>query len=522
MKYEVIIVGTGPAGLTLANILGKAKVRTLVLEQDSGLSHFPKALNIDDEFFRLLHTLGMGEQLKQHAKYPISYDYVSPLGLSLGFVEGRITEHNFPNRAAIFQPEFEKILYDAAFASNYVTFLFDQKVLSISDEQDGVIVVAKQSNDMEVRHHAQYLVGADGAHSICRKQLGLPLNEVDKFDVRHIVIDVIDDIDPSPRALTKMGWRRNFFSMPAPNGRRFEFSLQKNEATEEQLNDDTLRRLFKPWRKYDDLKIIRKVVHTFRARIVPTLSVGKVFLVGDAAHLMPIFGSQGMNSGARDANNLGWKLARVIKYGTNPSLLDTYQTERWEAVLKTIKMATTNGKLQMVQSIPMSLLRDLFFGLLKLVPPATRYIREMKYIPKPFLRSRLIQEGTEKGKKGEMIGRVNPNPLVSVQGESLLLDDLIGDQFSLIGISVHQDQFAPIIELAQELDACCIILNKLGPPSLMHHKDIQQANVLDDRYDPLFKHYSGQWLLIRPDRIVACAGFFEHFINDSRRILAEL
>src|SRR5690606_31893869 len=104
------IVGTGPAGLTLASILGKQGVRTLVLERDKELSPLPKALNIDDEFFRLLHTLGVGAEMKAHAKYPISYDYVSPLGLSLGFVQGRITEHNFPNRAAIFQPEFEQIL----------------------------------------------------------------------------------------------------------------------------------------------------------------------------------------------------------------------------------------------------------------------------------------------------------------------------------------------------------------------------------------------------------------------------
>src|SRR5690606_23602965 len=278
-RYDVIIAGTGPTGLTLANILGRHGVRTLVLERDPGLSPFPKALNLDDEFFRLLHALGLGEAIKAHAKYPISYDYVSPIGLRLAFVEGRITEHNFPNRAAIFQPEFEKILADHAARTGHVTIVFDRELVALDDHGPEVAVTAQSADGEQFHYAAAYLVGADGAHSACRKLLGLSFNEVDKFDVRHVVIDVADDIDPSPMALTKMGWRRNFFSMPAPNGRRFEFSLQEHETAEQLLDDDMLRKLFKPWRNYDELKIIRKVVHTFRSRIAPVFSAGRVFLV---------------------------------------------------------------------------------------------------------------------------------------------------------------------------------------------------------------------------------------------------
>lgn len=508
-RYDVIIVGTGPAGLTLANVLGTQGVRTLMLEKDGELSPLPKALNVDDEFFRLLHTLGVGPAMQAHAKYPISYDYVSPLGLSLGFVQGRITEHNFPNRAAIFQPEFEQILGKHAEDTGFVELAFDRELVEIDDTGERVTVSARNTEGTLFRYTAQYLVGADGAHSACRKLMGLPFQEVDKFDVRHVVIDVEDDIDPSPLALTKMGWRRNFFSMPAPNGRRFEFSLQKHETAEQLLDDDMLRRLFKPWRTYDDLKIIRKVVHAFRSRIAPQFQKGRTFLIGDAAHLMPVFGSQGMNSGARDANNLGWKLASVILHGASDRILHSYNEERWSAVLQSIKMATASGKLQRVQSIPMSLLRDLVFGVLRLVPPATRYIREMRYIPKPFLRSELVYAGTETGKANEMVGRVTPNPTVVSDDQDYLLDEIMGYGFAVVGLAPPPSDLAAVQDIADRLDANVVLLSREAAKPVAVGgalSSVRSATLRDGRYDAIWQTYQGQWLLVRPDRVIACAG----------------
>lgn len=516
--FDVIVVGAGPAGLALANILGTNGVNTLLLEKEPGLSGQPKALNVDDEFFRLLHTLGLGERMRSHAKFPITYDYISPLNQRLAYVVGRETEHNTPNRAAIFQPEFEKFLADHAQASGHVRIVYERELTAIEDDGQQVTAVTTTPQGETVRYRAQYLAAADGGRSAARKILGIKLQQVDPFDVRHVVIDVLDDQDPSANALTKMGWRRNFFSMPAPNGRRFEFSLQKHETAEQLLDPVLLRKLFKPWRDYDQLKIIRQVVHTFRSCIAERFTQGRCFLLGDAAHLMPIFGSQGMNSGARDANNLGWKLVQVLRHGAAPSILATYEGERWKAVLETIHMATTSGKLQRVKSVPMSLLRDLSFGLLRLIPPVQRYIRDMKYIPKPFLRSPLVVEGQESGKKGEIVGRLTPQPSVRVsEGVSdshagaartpvQALDDIVGYRWALLGLNTTGAQAAQLQASAQALGAQLVLLYQDGTPPSELPAGAVAAQVTDERFDELFAAYNGQWLLQRPDRIMAAAG----------------
>ncbi len=102
--------------------------------------------------------------------------------------------------------------------------------------------------------------------------------------------------------------------------------------------------------RHPEAEVVRQVIYTFHARVADRWSKGRVFLAGDAAHLTPPFAGQGMNSGLRDANNLAWKLAAVVRGELGPHLLDTYEVERRDHVWAMIEMALRMGRVMAPRS----------------------------------------------------------------------------------------------------------------------------------------------------------------------------
>lgn len=514
--FQVLIVGTGPAGLTMANLLGSAGIRTLVIEKDEQLSLIPKALLVDDEFFRLLATAGLGDAIKAHGVFPISFDYYSPIGFRIGHVEARITEHNYSLRTATFQPEFEKILCDGAKRFPNVSIAFGEELIDLAQNASGVTASVKKGEEI-VRYDVAYIVAADGSHSTCRKLLDIPFDEVVKFGDRHIVVDVLEDPDDSKVALTKLGWRRNFVSLPSPNGgRRYECSLDDDETDEAVLEDTALATLLRPICDLGRLRVIRKAVYAFHSRLARRLQAGRVFLVGDSAHIMPIFGSQGMNSGARDVKNLAWKLVSVLQGKAAPALLDTYHEERYDHLVDTIRIATANGKLQSVRLLPLTLSRDLLLGALSIVPAIQNWVRDMRYIPKPYLTSGFLIK--PRARSSGLVGRVIPNPTLRVAGKTTLLDDFIGAGFALVGVEPDGAPPAALNHpLWRTLEATRIVLHRPGT-DVRQLDGITSAEIADERFVSALRHHAGQWLVVRPDRIVAAAADPERLAESADRL----
>lgn len=510
MHYQVLIVGMGPVGLTAANLLGQAGIRTKIIERNEQLSAVPKALFIDDEFFRLLNAIGLRDEISAHAIYPVDFDYYSPLGFRVGHVVGRITEHHFPNRAATFQPEFEKILADNLRRFPSVDITFGEDLTGLSENAGHVSAHVRRGSD-ELVYNVDYVLGADGARSICRKLLGIDYDEVVKYGDRHVVIDVANDEDQRRIGFTHLGWRRNYMSLPMPGGRRrFEFSVSDFEDADDILKDETLQRFFKPYRDFRKLEVIRKVVYSFRARLAKRMSKGRVFLLGDAAHIMPVFGSQGMNSGARDANNISWKLAAVLQGKADTGILDTYHDERHQHAAQSIRIAVANGKLQAVRTPAVAILRDVTLAIVNLIPPLRRYIREMRYIPRPVVQSRLVL-----GSAGAatLVGRLLSNPEVcDGVGRLSLLDDEIGVHFALIGVDVTVPMPERLLELAGQLRMSVLNLHaREGGKKIAGAADLIVA---DNRFAEVFATHSGHWLIVRPDRVVAAASRPEQVLNN--------
>jgi 3-(3-hydroxy-phenyl)propionate hydroxylase len=504
-EVEVLIVGAGPTGLVAANLVGQAGITALLIEQGPALSALPKALMVDDEFFRLFHTLGLGDALRAHGVYPVGYDYFSPLGPRVGRIAGRITENGFPSRTATFQPEFERILYGGIARFPNVEVLFGRTLVSFSEGNFGIDALVRHTGGEESRIRARYLVAADGSHSTCRKTLGVAFEELAPVEVRHVVVDVADDPNRSKTSDLKLGWRRNGSSLPAPGGRRrYEFSLQADETAEQILSDAALDRLFQQFFGVDcPRNVIRKTVYAFHSRLAKQMSKGRVFLAGDAAHVMPVIGSQGMNSGARDVNNLAWKLALVLRAGADPSILATYDSERRPQVANTIRVVTTALNLQKSRSIPATIVRDIAALFLNLFPPVARYVRDMRYIPKPFLRDGLIAAQTRNG-EGSFVGRLLPLPAVHDGRNELPLDDVLGSGFAILGVDPDVLPVSVRDPLWYALGARLAVVSR-GAGEAVRTSGVATAAVVDSRFDNVFAAHRGQWLIVRPDRIVAAA-----------------
>ncbi len=501
---QVLIVGAGPTGLIAANILGLAGVRAIVIERNTSTSEIPKGIYIDDEFFRTLDMVGLGDEVSRHCVSAAGVTYFSRFGFCVTRVKGFVTQNGYGNRSAIWQPELEGIMVRGAARLTSVTVRFGQTLLDLDDQ--GSVVFAGILGDKGVRQEirADYVLGCDGGQSTVRKLLGIRMVG-QSYQQPWVVVDLLNDIDPSPFSKYFVDPRRPTDSIPAPfHGRRFEFMLLPGEDPEVMLKDRSLRRLFAPFREFDSLKICRRAVYTFHALFVRTMRKGRVFLLGDAAHLMPPFGASGMNSGHRDASNLCWKLVAVFQGVASRATLETYETERLDHTQATINISVLLGRIVNTRSVVLAFFRDLLFWFLSRVPPTRGYITEMRYIPRVLLRKGLVVSDRSRPTP-TWVGRMIPQPeVLASSGSTALLDNHLGHGFGLLAVDCPALDFT----VALRHNFWKVLgVKGIHVVSARTDRPLRDAWVtpVDARFRELVRQHRGEVLLIRPDRYVAAA-----------------
>src|SRR6185312_9498318 len=193
------------------------------------------------------------------------------------------------------------------------------------------------------------------------------------------------------------------------------------------------------------LTIVRKVIYHFHARLAERWSAGRVFLAGDAAHLSPPFAGQGMNSGVRDAHNLAWKLAFVVTRRLGPRLLENYEAERRDHVQQMIQLALRMGRIMAPANRLSGWLVQTGFRLLGAWPRVRDYFAQMKYKPQPHFLSGFLLPERRQGRRG-LVGRLLQQPSVTRStGEQILLDEVLGPQFSLLCQAADLEAFTRLV-----------------------------------------------------------------------------
>lgn len=367
--YDVAIVGLGPSGAMLANLLGAAGLRVLVLERLVHAVPTPRAIHFDGEVMRAFQAIGLDAEVAALSRAGTEgMHFVNAGGRTLLVRRGsaQVGPHGFANNHYFHQPELEAVLRSGLgrFPSVDVRLGFDLTSLATrsksqragdghddgNDSHDGdgaTLTGSDLSTGATASFRARYVVGADGARSLVRKTLGSTQEDLGLHQP-WLVFDVMlnDDDDLGlPRHTVQHcdPIRPMTYCHVTGRRRRWEIMLMPGDDPAELVQPDTLWKLVSRWVRPDQATLERAAIYTFHSVIAQGWRSGPLLLAGDAAHQTPPFLGQGMCAGIRDAVNLAWKLKAVVQDGADDSLLDTYEAERAPHVRAFIDLAVRLG-----------------------------------------------------------------------------------------------------------------------------------------------------------------------------------
>lgn len=343
---DVLIVGAGPTGATLALLLAQEGVKTILVEREADIYPLPRAAHIDHEVMRILQAVGVADAVMAGARRAARYDFLTADRQLLLRFEGadRIGPGGWPGANMIHQPSVERALRTALADSPEATLRSGALFESFTEDADG-ITARVLIGDKPSTIRARWAVGADGARSPVRTAAGIEIDDLG-FDEPWLVIDtIVRDASKLPTSNLQIcdPARPTTCVLMGEGRHRWEFMIRPGERAEDVLDDAFIERLLAPWNVADAVMLERKAVYRFNARVAKHWRKGRVLLAGDAAHQMPPFAGQGLCSGLRDAANLAWKLGAITRGGP-VSLLDAYQPEREPNVRAIIGMAMMMGR----------------------------------------------------------------------------------------------------------------------------------------------------------------------------------
>ena len=349
IDFDVAIVGFGPTGAVLANLLGARGWQVAIFDREPGLIDLPRAVHFDGEVMRIFDAAGLADAITPCIRPSGGMQYINPAGkLMLERKPAAATGvHGWANNYLFHQPDLETTLRQGVERFPELRVFTRHEVEAVAQDATSAVLTVRSLDHTTVsKPRARWVIGCDGARSRVRDaihpgQVDLGLHQswlvVDVLLERDIDLPLatVQFCDPSrPVTFVNVTGRR----------RRWEIMLMPGDDWDAMTQPATIWRLLSRWLQPGDASLVRGAVYTFHSLLAERWRDRRLLIAGDSAHQTPPFLGQGMCAGIRDASNLAWKLDLVLR-GADDALLDSYQSERAPHVHEYVATAVRLGNI---------------------------------------------------------------------------------------------------------------------------------------------------------------------------------
>ncbi|MDH4039369.1 MAG: FAD-dependent monooxygenase [Gammaproteobacteria bacterium] len=510
--HPVIIAGAGPVGLIAALALAQQGIASVVLERKNTVNDGSRAICVSRYSFETLQQLGA----------------VAPfLAKGLGWTKGRCyyrdqliyrlemphSEHErFLPMYNIQQQFIEQYLIDKAAAyPDLIDLRWQSAVLDVHNESDGVALsIGTPEGDYTLR--GQYLLAADGARSTVRELLGLRL-QGDNLPGNYVIADVrmLHDFPTERRSFFESSGNPDatvLVHRQPDNIWRVDWQILPQDDPQEAVREETVRKrvqaILEMIGHSGEWELEWWSIYTANTLCLEDYRHGRVFFIGDSAHIVPIFGVRGLNNGIADAVNAAWKLAYVLKGCAADTLLDSYSPERRGATLDVFRNAGKSSRFMTPPTRGYALMRKAVLEL-ALTEEFTRPFADPRQVQPYTYQQSLLTTADVDG----ALFNAGPAPGAALLnhrlGEDDYLLDHIGTGFTVLHFSDQNalsEDIANLFAALREFDPQLEILRINVTP----YDGSEDGRVLVGTAGNIRAGYDGvdgSLYLVRPDRHVA-------------------
>ncbi|CAN7718961.1 bifunctional 3-(3-hydroxy-phenyl)propionate/3-hydroxycinnamic acid hydroxylase [Mesorhizobium amorphae] len=513
-EADIVVVGLGPVGITLCNLLAAAGGRVEGIDAADDVYALPRAIGMDHEVMRVFQNIGAADAIAAATGQYRASEYRSADGVLLRRFESPSEPYPlaWPPYMTFLQPELERALRANGKKFPNLTLRTGTELISLENPERPVLTLHDKASGVRTRRTPRYVVGCDGATSFIRRRLGFAMEDLD-FDEPWLVVDMI--LEDGHVALPETNVQ---FCDPArphtyvcgPNRlRRWEFMILPGESPAEINRPERIWQLLSPWLRPRQARLWRSATYNFHALVAERWRVGSVFLAGDACHMTPPFLAQGMVQGIKDAANLSWKLTHVIG-GASERLLHTYQAERRPFIREVIEITKRLGKVICELDPDKARARDAEMVAAMHAGQGVQ-VRQNLFPP---IRHGFVASGVD-GSSTAGAGEPCPQPWVVGPFGRVRLDDALPPGFQLL-IAGDMDPSPRLLDKSREAGvAVHRVAQQRSYPSLLVEEDRVLADWLTSK--------RARAALVRPDHVVfgtaADSGEAEQLVDQLRTVL---